>query len=82
MTNDSELPMEFLCNVGFLLQVCAPDPDADAIETDAAATVADRIAAWLRQLAPSGLLPCDHDGCTLPATDWIATQRHCPYHNA
>lgn len=81
MTKDSELSMEFLCNVQYLLQTCGPDADADAVETEAAARVAGRLAAWLGRMAPSGVALCEYDGCALPATDWLPTGRRCPYHD-
>lgn len=78
--SDQVLPAEFLCNVSFLLRACGPDPDGDAAEVEAAAHVSERVESWLRELVPDGLPECDAEGCYLPATEWSAAQRLCPYH--
>ena len=78
--SDQVLPPEFLCNISFLLQACGPDPDGEAAEVDAAAHVSERVESWLRQLAPDGLPQCEVEGCRLPATEWDANRRRCPYH--
>lgn len=81
MSTDSELSIEFLSNVSFMLQVCAADADADADESEAAANVCGRLAEWLHLLMPMGPPRCELEMCDLPATEWTAERRRCPYHN-
>lgn len=77
MSTRPEIPKEFLAQVAFMLQLCAPEGDDG--EAEIAAAVAERLTAWLRTFAPGGVAECEESGCGLPA-GVLSPGSRCPFH--